>query len=77
MSKIIDLTRLTPEQLIERKETLDTWYNEPGTEYAVTASGILAPIPTNSADRTQFMHDNLHVDGANDNYREFLDALNE
>jgi hypothetical protein len=68
---------LTYEEENERKELLSDWYNEPGTEYAVTASGILAPIPKNPADRHQFMQDNLHVDGANDNYREFLDALGE
>lgn len=73
----IDINKLTPEQRKEREDTLNTWYNEPGTEYAVTASGILAPIPKNTQDRDQFIKDNLHVDGANDSYREFLDALGE
>tara|TARA_Y100000310_G_C20073541_1_gene530510 strand:- start:106 stop:336 length:231 start_codon:yes stop_codon:yes gene_type:complete len=68
---------LTREEEKEREELLTDWHNEPGTVYAVTASGILAPVPKSHDKRQEFYETNMSVDGADAFYGGFYDAVNE
>jgi hypothetical protein len=68
---------LTLEEEKEREDLLTNWYNKPGTVYAVTASGILAPVPENHAQRQEFYETDMSVDGADAFYGGFYDAVNE
>jgi len=77
MSKRFNWKRLTPSQRQERKETLATWCNPPGTQFAITASGLVTTLPTDPDQRKSFIENDLKVDGADDAYQLFMDAVNE
>jgi hypothetical protein len=77
MAKRFNWKRLTPEQRQERKETLNTWCNPPGTRYVITASGLVTTFPTDPDTRRTFIENDLHVDGADPHYQVFMDAVNE
>ena len=74
---IINGHTLTLEEEKERETLLTDWHNKPGTVYAVTASGILAPVPQNHEQRQDFYENNMSVDGADAFYGGFYDAVNE
>ena len=75
MAKHVDFKKMTPEQRKERKETLSKWHNPPGTRFTVTASGLVTALPTDIKDREEFVKNDLRVDGAEDSYQLFLDAI--
>ena len=68
---------LSKEEEQERKELLSNWQNKPGTVYTVTASGVLAPVPTDADERRNFLENNLQVDGAETYFGGHYDAVND
>ena len=77
MAKRINWKKLTPQQRKERKQTLKHWNNPPGTRFCVTVSGLVTTLPANKDDRKSFIENDLKVDGADDAYQLYMDALNE
>ncbi len=77
MAKHFNWKRLTPQQRKERKQTLKTWHNPPGTQYVVTVSGLITTLPTDPDRRKTFIENDLKVDGADDAYQVFMEAVNE
>lgn len=68
---------LSKEEEREREELLSSWNNEPGTVYAVTSSGVLAPVPNEASKRKEFIDSNMTVDGADTFYGGYYDAVND
>lgn len=77
MAKKINFKTLTPAQRQERKETLSHWHNPPGTRYVVTVSGLITTLPPKGDKRDAFIENDLTVDGADDSYQLFMDAIHE